>query len=126
MKRILVVVLMSILSVSILTGCGEKANEISYANKYVFGQDSQENCIGTQGVASLAESKDCYYYVNSENSFLYVIDKKTRKCMPLCNKTNCLHDKETSPKKCNAYISSSSGQVIYYDDNLYYTSERIY
>lgn len=124
MKKFLVLFLMLILSIPTLSGCGNNSNKISYANKYVFGQDSQENCIETQGVANLAESKDCYYYVNSENSFLYVIDKKTRKCMPLCNKTNCLHDKETSPKKCNAYISSSSGQVIYYEDNLYYTSER--
>lgn len=62
MKKFLVLFLMLILSIPTLSGCGNNSNKISYANKYVFGQDSQENCIETQGVANLAESKDCYYY----------------------------------------------------------------
>ena len=54
---------------------------------------------------------------------------------PLCNKANCLHDKETSESRlaeCNAYVSSSDMNRIntyiqYYEGNIYYVrGENLY
>ncbi|MDE5780182.1 MAG: hypothetical protein K2I03_01700, partial [Lachnospiraceae bacterium] len=107
-------------------GCADKL-KIDDSDTYVFGQDSQENCIAYQSNAYLAESKDSYYYISTINEFIYVIDKTSGVCLPLCNKSDCMHDKETievKRKACNAYLGVSAFNIIYYNGSIYYTNSR--
>lgn len=109
-----------------LTGCSDKL-KINDSDTYVFGQDSQENCISYQSNAYLAESKDSYYYISRINRFIYVIDKTNGVCLPLCNKSDCMHDKETievKRKACNAYLGVSAFNIIYYNGSIYYANSR--
>ena len=109
-----------------ICGCRDNVKKIDYSDKYVFGQDSQENCIALQGCAVIAESSKSYYYLCEDNKFLYVVDKTSKKCMPLCNKTNCLHDKEATPENCNAFLGVTADSIIFYNDYLYYSSSKEY
>lgn len=116
----------------IMVGCGCNSDKltIDYSDQYVFGQDSQENFIQYLRFSdySLADSKDSYYYLDEESEFLYVIDKKTHKCQPLCDKSNCLHDKEKNIKKqreCSAYLSLAQN-LIFYNNKLYYSTTTEY
>ncbi len=46
--------------------------------------------------------------------YLYYVDKETMEYTPLCNKPNCLHQKETDPMKvtnCNAMVRT--GKLFY-------------
>ena len=117
--------LMLLLLLSIC-GCRDNVKKIDYSDKYVFGQDSQENCIALQGCAVTAESRKSYYYLCEDNKFIYVVDKTRKKCMPLCNKTNCLHDKEATPEDCNAFLGVTADNIIFYNDYLYYSSSKEY
>lgn len=60
-----------------------------------------------------------YYIQNGE--FLYFIDRKTLKMVPLCNKPDCEHTMESSD--CNAYLPSeqylTEFGLYYYNSNLY-------
>lgn len=133
MKKILLLFLTFTLVISVFSGCGknsskskkDESNKINYSDTYVFGQDMQNNLFH-QEYNNICESKDSYYYL--ENGFVYIIDKKSHKCQPLCNKTNCLHDKETSDdkiEKCNAFFGSSMcDNIAYYMNNLYFINRR--
>lgn len=106
----------------LFAGC-KKQKQIDYSDKYVFGQDSQENFIRYQNQLYFADSGDSYYYLNSNNGFLYVIDKLSHKCQPLCGKSDCMHDKETSFQKkmdCTAFLNTFFNCVIYYNDCIYF------
>lgn len=123
MKR-LVLLLLSLI-ILIFAGCGDNKLKIDYSDKYVFGQDSQENVIAYQSRAYLAESGDSYYYYNWENGFLYVIDRSEQLCQSLCNKSDCLHEKEADVTKCNAYIGVGSYPcVCFYNNRLYFQNSR--
>lgn len=105
-----------------IIGCTEKKT-YNNSDEYIFGQDSQENFIRYQNQKYIAESENAYYFINTNNSFIYIIDKKSFILKPLCNKSNCLHDKETSltqRKKCNAYLNTFFESLVYFDGNLYY------
>lgn len=132
MRKLLALALLVVLSVSMLYGCGKndenekkatKDVKPDYSDTYVFGQDRQNN-LYKQSYTSVCESEDGYYYLDKESGFVYVIDKKTHKCQPLCNKSDCLHDKETSSdkkEKCNAFFGYDLCEdLVYYMNNLYY------
>lgn len=114
--------LLIILLTLLISGCSDKI-DIDYSDQYVFGQDSQENFIKYQNQKYIAESEDSYYYLNSDNHFIYIIDKDTHRCYPLCNKSDCLHDQESSEEKlkeCNAFLNTSFESLVYYNNSLYY------
>ncbi len=120
MKKIIYCIIALILCAVALTGCSGNSN-IDYSDTYVAGQDSQENFINYYNEYYYASSGDNYYFVR--NGFLYAIDKETRECYPLCNKSDCLHDREDSyelRKECKAYLNSTDDQVVYNDGFLYY------
>lgn len=83
--------------------------------------DAQESCIGYQMNTRIAESKNSFYFV--KDSFLYVIDKNSRKCMPLCSRPDCTHDKGNND--CDAYLFIADG-VVNYSDELYFLDEETY
>lgn len=104
---------------SVLSGCKEE--KISYEDTYIEGQDFQYMYFGNtyENGISMAETEDGYYKLL--DNYIYYIEKETMKAVPLCGKTDCLHEKETvaHKKDCNAYIESEDGYVNLYKDQLY-------
>ena len=76
MNRLLSAIIIAIFFTSAVSGCGNNNLKIDNTDKYIFNQDSQENFIRYQSQLYYAESEDSYYYLNTDNGFLYVIDKK--------------------------------------------------
>lgn len=110
----------------LLTGCEKE--KISYENTYVAGQDFQYMYYGSayEFGLTMAETEEGYYKL-MENYILYT-DKETMKTVPLCGKTDCLHEKETDPKKkenCNAYVDTKDG-FLYLCQNKLYTMKKVY
>ena len=104
----------------VFTGCSTTAN-IDYTDTFVAEQDSQENFINYNNEYYYASSGENYYFVR--NGFLYAIDKKAQECYPLCNRSDCLHDKEetyTLRQECTAFLNSTDDKVVYNNGFLYY------
>lgn len=131
MKRYLKYIAALIICAAMLGGCaGEK--QIDYSDTYVDGQDSQENLTAYQDIQRFAASDKSYYFITDDFDapFIYEIDKKTQECHPLCNKSDCLHDKEKDYNKmtqCGAYIKFPVEKtLVYYDGYLYYAIDYSY
>ncbi len=112
--------LLCILSICVLfNGCGK--NKIQYKDTYVPGQDFQYMYSGQtyEFGLSMAETDDAYYKLLDD--YIYYVDKKNMKAVPLCGKSDCMHAKESSSHRtnCNAYIRSEDGYMNLYKDNLY-------
>ncbi len=124
MKRLIIISTLLTLFIFI-TGCGNNQTEkIIQDNKYISGQDNQYMYSDVWYGTPLQHGDEGYYYVR--NKFLYFIDEESFDVYPLCNKSDCLHDKEPDETKkysCNAYIdcySDSAGYKIqYYDGSIY-------
>lgn len=113
MKRILPIFLSLIFLLLAFAGCSKPAQP----NEGKF-TDSQEYLIDPVDEVNMCESEDSCYYLY--NNFIYVIDKKSHKATVLCNKSDCLHDRESNYIKCSGYFSCSGAKVLrYYDGNLY-------
>ena len=112
--------LLCILSICVLfNGCGK--DKIQYKDTYVPGQDFQYMYYGEtyEFGLSMAETDDAYYKLLDD--YIYYVDKKNMKAVPLCGKSDCMHAKESSSHRtnCNAYIRSEDGYMNLYKDNLY-------
>lgn len=109
----------------LFNGCGK--GKIQYKDTYVPGQDFQYMFYREtyEFGLSMAETDDAYYKLLDD--YIYYVDKKTMKAVPLCGKSDCMHEKESSSHRtnCNAYIRSEDGYMNLYKDNLYVrTTER--
>ena len=99
-------VVVIIISLFILSACGRE----SLPNAYVEGSDfqyMQMNDIGEY--MDIQKGEGCYYLRHGD--FIYYLDETTNKILPLCNKVDCLHDKETQQirkEKCNAYVADNN------------------
>lgn len=110
---------------TILISCS-KEKKVENPDSYVFGQDYQYMFYNFDTYNfDLIEGEWGYYLVH--NDFIYIIDKQTMKIAPLCNKPNCLHDKEMQSNKllqCNAYLNPGDTfitfQLQYYNGSIYY------
>lgn len=120
MKFFIKCIIVLILSAIIFTGCSSTAGINSF-DTYIEGQDSQENFINYNNDKFYASNGESYYFLHK--GFLYEIDKKTQKCHPMCNKSDCLHDNELSSSKrleCNANLNISDDKIVYNNGYLYY------
>ncbi len=103
----------------LFNGCGK--GKIQYKDTYVPGQDFQYMFYREtyEFGLSMAETDDAYYKLLDD--YIYYVDKKTMKAVPLCGKSDCMHAKESSSHRtnCNAYIRSEDGYMNLYKDNLY-------
>lgn len=123
MKRLLSAIIIAVFLAGTISGCGENNLKIDNTDTYVFNQDSQENFIRYGSQLYFAESDKGIYFLNTDNGFLYVIDKETHKCQPLCNRSDCMHDRETSFEKkqeCTAFLNTSFKSLVYYNDSIYF------
>lgn len=122
----------AILLICILSGvacafssCGEQPLEIDYSDKYIENQDYQYMYADGFGHSSFQKSDNGYYA--AVNNFIFYIDGKTMNATPLCNKSNCLHDRETDEEKlkeCNAYLPNyaeyTRNSIQLYNSKIYF------
>lgn len=77
----------------------------------------------------IVEVEDGYYII--VGYYIYYVDKETMEYTPLCNKANCLHQKETDQTKvlnCNAMVRTNpAGYTVlnYYKKNLYIAGNEL-
>ncbi len=111
----------------LIAGCenNNQTGNIRYENKYIENQDNQYMYQNGGGISNVQHGDGGYYYLH--NHYLYYIDENDFSVFPICNKTDCLHDKETISEKagyCNARIDNTAvvEKIQYYDGNIYYVS----
>ena len=112
------------MSLLLLGGCGKSTLD---PDSYVEGTDYQYQFYNRQlFITEMAKGKEFSYMTIGH--YIYQLDEKTQTVAPLCNKTNCLHDKETDDKRleeCNAYIDSPDGAsgLAYMNGFVYFVDE---
>ena len=117
MKRLLMLLICFVL---LLSACDHQDTPATD-----YATDAQESDISYQMNARIAESEDSFYFMR--NSFLYVIDKESHKCMPLCSRPDCRHDQggENHQGGCDAYFILGN-EIVNYRNELYYMDEDRY
>ena len=110
MKKILLSLFIFIIFYGI--SCGKQSVDTDY--KYMYSESNS--------VQALTASNDGYYFING--LYLYFCDYETMESVVLCNKPNCLHDKELDEKKkynCNGFLitEGDSKLITTYDNYLY-------
>ena len=119
MKRIFLCLFIIIL---LITSCGFEQVEEQTREKNPETDFQTEYCDLAPEAHPIVEVQDGYYMM--VGAYLYYIDKETMDYTPVCNKPNCLHQKETDQTKtasCNAMfqISKFYTSLNYYKGNLY-------
>ena len=102
MKKILAFLCASILLVSLCAACQSK----ELPDTYVEGSDYQYMQLESRRFFMMQSQGSKAFYLLHGN-YIYFIDEGSDMILPLCNKADCLHDKETDPEKysyCNACI----------------------
>ena len=95
MKKLIAMLLLPIL---LLAGCNSSSPEEDLGDTYQMGIDHQY--FFSPLYTTICESEDSYYWMRGENSgYLYMKDKKTGETTALCNKPDCLHDKEADDSR---------------------------
>lgn len=110
MKKILKaakIFLILTISLFILSGCGKE----TLPNNYVKGSDFQYMQMDSAGSnTDIQQGEDGYYLRHGD--YIYYLDELSGEILPLCNRVDCLHDKETEQSRkedCNAYVEIKSG-----------------
>lgn len=104
--------------------CSKKKD---YSGEYNYETDCQYSYCSNIPSWKYIQSDGSGQYIYKKN-FIYYYNMKTHTMTPVCNKANCLHDKETSEdrrEECNAYclevdMDRMSTYIQYYEGNIYY------
>ena len=92
------------------------------AGGWNYYTDCQTGLYSSQGLRrDVAESEDGLYLLRG--SFLYFYDYASGLCVPLCSRSNCLHDAETDAARkaqCEAYLEGGM------ETSIFWQSERLY
>ena len=110
MKKIILVLTLVTLMISIV-GCKKRSSDTEYKYMYSEGNYIQRLTASTEG----------YYFVNG--FYLYYCDYETMEPVVLCNKPNCLHDKEldeTKKTNCNAFLITEDDLLLTTYNNYLY------
>lgn len=128
-KSMSICILLSMLFV-LLTGCQSPGPEQDLGDTYVPESDNAYSFYLSGLLGSpITDSEDAYYFEHDQ--YLYLKDKKTGKCIPLCNKPDCTHDEQAmnpdGSSNCNAFFANILS-LAYYQGNLYIfsTDQTIY
>lgn len=109
------------------SGCKAKVNT---SPEFTFGTDAWRGYYSWDK-SLMTESEDSYYYIDSQTTYIHVIDKETMYDTVLCAKPNCLHDRRTittqdQAHECIAYTTINPyGGIFFYEDALYLMEEYI-
>ncbi len=109
-----------------MTGCGKE----DLGDTYIEGSDYQYMFEGSNiFFQQKARGNNGYFFL--QGHYIYYLDDNTQKLVPLCNKADCLHNKETDENRydeCNAYVNNSvyNGHVgiTYCNGYLYYLETK--
>lgn len=122
MKKHLTVLLFILITI---TSCG-KASESLPEKSYHAGTDYQYfQVTGSKPYSKVQETETgCVFF---HNEFVYTYNRESGSIEPICNKVNCLHDKETDPgkqKECNAHVDDLQNgyariAIMYYNQAVY-------
>lgn len=112
----------------ILSGCGKD----TLPDSYIEGSDYQYMRQGdTDWEPQMQRGEKGYYFRQGE--FVYYLDEGTGQLLPLCNKVDCLHDREKDTgrrRSCNAYLyygefsNVYSQGIVYCDGYLYCLTDQ--
>ena len=109
----------------LLSGCSG-SSQYPTDDAYHFETDAQYMLFPTATERVFAESEDGYYFNLLINGkvFMFFADKGTMQPVPVCNRPNCLHYKETDEERrslCTANIPglSATASMFYYNGALY-------
>lgn len=114
------------LTMTFLCGCGK---EVDYGTEYNFETDCQYSYLNNVNSWRKIQSDGTGKYILKDD-FIYYCNPQKGEMSVLCDKANCLHDKETNGSRreeCNAYApieqSLSYNYIQYYEGNVYYVSK---
>lgn len=124
MKHYICMSLFVIVMLIPICGCGNKKEKFM-EDTYNEGTDYQYMFVDPDFNFSFQQKgRKGYYIIN--NGYRLYYDPETDTATPLCNRVDCLHDKETNEflqKKCYArfdwFENGLESQIQYYDGNLY-------
>lgn len=125
MKKLLIILLLAIMASSIGCTNNNLENNINDEN-----QDYPYSFSGlSTGAFTVQKGNNGYYF--AINNFLYFADESNMTAIPLCNKNDCLHDKETDESKlteCNAYLFDNLINTDFYfiNNKLYMLKDESY
>lgn len=112
------------LLVCFLTACSSEGEEF-LEDTYIEGQDYQYMFTASDLGANFVTRGDKGYYTCIHHFILY-FDPETKTATPLCNRVDCLHDKEENERlreKCNVYVGFTwdgpENQIVFYNGALY-------
>ena len=95
-----------------------------YTDEYQYGTDHQFFMTSNAVMKpKIQETENGCVFVH--DGFIYGYDEKTGEILPLCAKSNCLHEKETDPEKrkeCNACLEDAGGMdtsLMLYGGSVY-------
>ncbi len=132
MKRKNKKILALLLSVTVIGGIATSCSNNKYkdlGNEYVYGVDfDTELSVTTNNEKELTSDSNAYYYMGLRYSYLTAIDKETGRYTVLCNKPDCLHDKETDETKtldCNAFFRGMMKKVYYFNNKIYVLADSL-
>lgn len=118
MKKYALFIILGIVCCSV--ACGKKEEDLG--DRYILGEDNQYY-FSREG--KMTESEENIYFASGQ--YIYVKDKKGGEATVLCDKPDCLHDKETDWQKkneCNAYYGMPMS-IQYYRNHLYILSNEL-
>lgn len=117
--RKLAISITMLLVLCMMSGCSKKETR----DTYIEGTDFQYQYFNSSTyIGTEAKGEDCTYFV--VGSYVYQLDNETQTMTPLCNKSNCLHDKEADENRvsdCNAYLEETDDVGIAYMDGYVYS-----
>lgn len=108
----------------ICTSCGAVSNvpkSASYEASYQEGLDFPYDCFDLGvGDYNAARTEQGIYFMVGQYLFFY--DYESQKCVPFCNKSDCLHYEETDGYRttyCDALFYPYYQLIFLYDEKLY-------
>ena len=114
-----IILIICLCCTALFSGCANESNKsdesggsVGQVNADAEDQDYQYEFEQTFS-PKFYKTSDGYYF--SSGSFIYYMDAKTMKYTPVCNKPDCLHDRQEDKDKkreCNAYVSG--GEETYF------------
>lgn len=126
MKMYKKIVSFLIAGVCVVTMCSCNEKKV-YEGEYNYETDCQYSYDNSVSSWKMVQSDGEGQYI-FKNNFIYYYNMKNHTMSPVCNKANCLHDKENMESKkseCNAYatmdvFNSMNSYIQYYEGDVYY------
>ncbi len=126
MKKSISLMLILILTVFTLTACKDPmAKYQNLPDEYVEGTDFMNGFNRSENLRQIVTKGEGGYYIY-HRCFIYFYDTESKMLVPLCNRPDCLHDKnpdEYTTWSCDAYLPGADNFMQFYEGYLYATCD---